>query len=185
MPSVATITGARIAAFASGISKSHAVPSTGIAKVVIRARQYLAALIAQGNALVLELLRYDQELIDLKEFDFPSTDLRKNGVAKKEIDLATKLINGMTVKWNAGKFHDEYREVLMKLVQKKINAGQTGAIEDIEDDAEPVRQTINFMDVLKRSVEHASKGHTKNGRAAKSKTTTSRARHPRKKKRAG
>jgi DNA end-binding protein Ku len=152
----------------------------GIAKVVIRARQYLAALIAQGNALVLELLRYDQELIEIGEFDLPTSDLRKHGVAKKEIELATKLINGMTVKWNASKFHDEYREVLMKLVQKKINAGQTEAIEDVEAEEAPVRQTINFMDVLKRSVESASKGRSKDGRATKSKSTA-RGRRPRKK----
>ena len=144
----------------------------GIAKVVIRARQYLAALIAQGNALVLELLRYDQELIDLKEYDLPASDLREIGVARKEIDLATKLIDGMTVQWKASQFHDEYREALMKLVQRKVESGQTEAIENIEENDTPVRQTINFMDVLKRSVEHASKGRTKSGRAAKAKTAT-------------
>lgn len=152
----------------------------GIAKVVIRARQYLAALIAQGNALVLELLRFDQELIDIGEFDLPTSDLRKHGVAKKEIDLATRLIDGMTVKWNAGKFHDEYREVLMKLVQKKIQTGQTEAIDVKDEEEAPARQTINFMDVLKRSVEHASKGRTKSGRPAKAKPAP-RARRPRKK----
>jgi DNA end-binding protein Ku len=55
----------------------------GIAKVVIRARQYLAALIAQGDALLLELLRFDQELVNISEFDLPSSDLRKHGVTKK------------------------------------------------------------------------------------------------------
>jgi DNA end-binding protein Ku len=151
----------------------------GIAKVVIRARQYLAALVAQGDAMVLELLRFDQELIDIGEFDLPSSDLRKHEVQKKEIDLATRLINGMSVKWEASKFHDEYREALMKLVQRKINAGQTEAIEDTDEAEAPVRQTINFMDVLKRSVEHASKGKTKT-RTAKSKPAASR-RRPRKK----
>jgi DNA end-binding protein Ku len=150
----------------------------GIAKVVIRARQYLAAMIAQGEALVLELLRFDQELIDIAEFDLPSSDLRKHEVQKKEIDLATRLIDGMTVKWDASKFHDEYREALMKLVQKKVNAGQTEAIEDGEEDEAPVRQTINFMDVLKRSVASASKGKTKT-RAAKAKPASRR--RPRKK----
>jgi DNA end-binding protein Ku len=152
----------------------------GIAKVVIRARQYLAALIAQGNALVLELLRFDQELIDISEFELPSHDLRKHGVAKKEIDLATKLIDGMTVKWNASKFHDEYREALMKLVQRKVKAGQTEAIEDIEEEEAPVRQTLNFMDVLKRSVENTSKGRAKSDKASKAKPAP-RGRRPRKK----
>lgn len=152
----------------------------GIAKVVIRARQYLAALIAQGDALVLELLRYDQELVNLSDYELPGSDLRKEGVVKKEIDLATKLIAGMTVKWNASKFHDEYREALMKLVQKKVASGQTEAIEEIEEDKAPVRQTINFMDVLKRSVEHTSKTKTRTPRTTKAKSPA-RPRRPRKK----
>jgi DNA end-binding protein Ku len=148
--------------------------------VVIRARQYLAALIPQGDALVLELLRYDQELVDLSEFELPSGNLRDYSVNRKEIDLAMKLISGMTTKWNASKYHDEYREALMKLVQKKVAAGQTEAIEDVEEEESPIRQTINFMDVLKKSVEHASKGRTK--ASAKPKTASGgRGRRPRKK----
>jgi DNA end-binding protein Ku len=152
----------------------------GIAKVVIRGRQYLAALVAQGNALVLELLRFQQELIDLSEFDLPTSDLRAYGVAKKEIELATKLISGMTAKWNASKFHDEFRDALMKLVERKIKTGQTEAIEEVEEEAAPVPQTINFMDVLKQSVAHAEKGRTNTGRAAKAKPSP-RGRRPRKK----
>ena len=133
----------------------------GIARVVIRARQYLAALIAEGDALVLELLRFRQELVDLGEYNLPTQDLRKYGVAKKEIDLATQLIDGMTVRWDASKFHDEYRDALLKLVQKKIKSGQTEAIEEVEEDEAPVRQTINFMDVLKRSVAQSDKSRRK------------------------
>jgi DNA end-binding protein Ku len=151
----------------------------GIAKVVIRARQYLGALIAQDNALVLELLRYPQELVDMSEFDLPGKDLREYGVQKKEIELATKLIAGMTAKWNSSKYHDEYRDVLLKMIQRKVDAGQTEAIDVEEPEDAPVKQTINFMDVLKKSVEHASKGRSKNGRAAKPRATA-RARRPRK-----
>ncbi len=152
----------------------------GIAKVVIRARQHLAALIAQDNALVLELLRYPQELADMSEFDLPGKDLRENGVQKKEIELATKLIAGMTAKWNPSKYHDEYRDVLLKLIQRKVDAGQTEAIDvEVEDEA-PVKQTINFMDVLKKSVEHTTKSRARNGQAAKPRTTA-RTRRPRKK----
>src|SRR5262249_9329953 len=115
-----------------------------------------------------------------KEFELPSSNLRTYGVARKEIDLASKLIDGMTMKWNASKFHDEYREALMKLVQKKVASGQTEAIEDIEEDETPVRQTINFMDVLKKSVAHASKGRAKAPAKAKS-AASGRGRRPRKK----
>jgi DNA end-binding protein Ku len=146
----------------------------GIAKVVIRGRQHLSALIPQGDALVLELLRFHDELIDLSEFDIPSSDLREYGVAKKEIELAAKLISGMTAKWNAAKYHDEYRDALLKMVERKIKSGQTEAIDEIAAEAEPVSQTINFMDVLKRSVEHAEKGRTKTARPAKAKTASRR-----------
>src|SRR5205823_10396773 len=87
--------------------------------------------------------------------------------------LASKLIEGMTAKWNASKFHDEYRDALMKLIERKVKSGQTEAIEDVEAEEAPVAQTINFMDVLKRSVEHAEKGKTKSAaRIAKPKGTT-------------
>jgi DNA end-binding protein Ku len=133
----------------------------GIARVVIRARQYLAALIPHGDALVLELLRYPQELAEMSEFELPGQDLREHGVQKKEIDLATKLIDGMTTKWNPSKYRDEYRDVLLKLIERKVEAGQTEAIDVEVADEEPVARTINFMDVLKKSVAHASKTRSK------------------------
>jgi non-homologous end joining protein Ku len=70
----------------------------------------------------------------------------------------------------------------MKLVERKIKSGQTEAIEDVEQDEVPVSQTLNFMDVLKRSVEHAEKGRTKSTRTAKAKPAPRRRPH---KKRAG
>lgn len=153
----------------------------GIAKVVIRARQYLGALMAQGDALVLELLRYHQEIADLKEFELPAHSLRQNGVTQKEIDLATKLIDGMSVKWNARKYRDEYRDAIMKMVQRKIKSGQTEAIEDVQtEDEAPSPSTINFMDVLKKSVEHTARGRGKAARTGAKSRTSSRARRPRK-----
>ena len=152
----------------------------GISRVVIRARQYLAALIAQDKALVLELLRYPQELIDLSEFDLPGQDLRQSGVTKKEIELATKLIEGMTAKWDPTKFHDEYRDALMKLVQRKIETGQTEVIDVEVPGGPPVPSTINFMEQLKKSVQHASKGRTKTARGTKAKAAPRARRRPRK-----
>jgi DNA end-binding protein Ku len=143
----------------------------GIAKVVIRARQYLAALIPQGDALVLELLRFHQELVSFDDFEIPGHDLRKYNVDRKEIGLANQLIDGMTAKWDAARYKDEYRDVLMKLVEKKVASGQTEVIESEEEETEDrTPQTINFMDVLKRSVASASK----NGRAPKTKTRVAR-----------
>src|SRR5262245_54520255 len=108
----------------------------GIASVVIRSRQYLSALVADGDALVLELLRYPQELRKMKEFDVPGQDLRQYKVSKKEIELAEKLIDGMTAEWVPDEHHDEYRDALMKMIERKIKSGQTEAIEDFGDEEE-------------------------------------------------
>lgn len=156
----------------------------GIAKVVIRARQYVAALVASGDALVLELLRFHQELRDLDQFDLPGHDLRQIQVSKKEIELATQLIEGMTSEWDPTAHHDDYRDVLMKLIEKKVKAGQTEAIEEPEPDEELEEhpQTINFIDVLKKSV--ASTSGKRSSRTTKKKKAPAR-KSKTKKKRAG
>jgi hypothetical protein len=65
------------------------------------------------------------------------------------------------------------------MIKRKVDAGHTEVIyEDVPEEA-PIKQTINFMDVLKKSVAHASKGRAKNGRAAKPRATA-RSRRPRK-----
>ncbi len=150
----------------------------GIAKIVIRRRQHLAALLIEGNALVLELLRFPQELRDIDDYDIPGSDLRKHKVTSKEVELAAKLIDGMSSEWEPNDYHDEYRVALMKLIERKIKSGKTEAIDDVEDeepDEEP--KTINFMDVLKKSVAHATKSKPKRApqRSAKRKTAKKKA----------
>lgn len=142
----------------------------GIATIVIRARQHLAALLVQGDVMILELLRFDQELRDLGDFDVPAGDLRKFKVSRKEVDLAAQLIEGMSAKWAPKKYHDDYRDVLMKLIEKKIKTGKTEVIETPEDEEEEAPKTLNFMDVLKQSVAKASR--SRNG---KTRTTRKRA----------
>jgi DNA end-binding protein Ku len=134
---------------------------------------------AQGEALVLELLRYNQELADLEDFELPAHKLKDNGVTKKEIELATKLIDGMTVKWNAAKYHDEYRDALMKMVERKIKSGQTEAISVEPGEEAPTPSTINFMDVLKKSVERTSGGKTPTGSKPRATSRTRRTRKQR------
>ncbi len=155
----------------------------GISSVVIRSRQYLAALMATGDALILELLRFHQELRDIEDFELPGHDLRQMKVSKKEIELASQLIDGMTTEWNPAEHHDEYREVLMKLIEKKIKSGKTEAIdvEEAEEDEEEV-QTINFMDVLKKSVASASGSPKKRAAPTKRKAAAKKKKAPARKK---
>lgn len=146
----------------------------GIARVVIRARQYLAALMAYDDALILELLRFKQELREIKDFDFPAQNVKAFKISKQEIDLASKLVAGMTSRWRPQDFEDEYRASLMKLVEKKIASGKTEIIEHEDDGDESPPPTINFMDELKKSVAQAGKGGSRKRVAAKKKASKSR-----------
>jgi DNA end-binding protein Ku len=74
------------------------------------------------------------------------------------VELATQLIDGMSDDWDARQYHDEYRDVLMKLIEKKIKTGQTEAI--TSEDGKPADdapRTIDFMEVLQESVAKTSK----------------------------
>jgi DNA end-binding protein Ku len=129
----------------------------GISRIVIRAREHLAALLVEGDALVLNLLRFHHELRPASEFDFPGRDLKRQKVSKREVELAGQLIKGMTDKWKPEKFHDEYRDLVMKLIEKKVRTGQTEEIGEEEARREAAPKTVNFMDALKKSVEQSTK----------------------------
>src|SRR5438477_7337754 len=81
----------------------------GIATVVIRTKQYLAALIPQDDALILNTLRYHNELKNAKDLDIPEK-LKGAKVSAKEIDMALRLIDDMADKWEPSRYHDTYHE---------------------------------------------------------------------------
>jgi DNA end-binding protein Ku len=126
----------------------------GIAKVVIRSRQYLAALIPQDNSLVLNLLRYPAELRDTKPLNIP--DSKKGAVSDKELQMAGRLIDDLAEKWKPEQYKDEYRGQLVEFIKKKAEKGDTGdAPADAEEEAAPRGKVIDMMALLKRSVEKA------------------------------
>lgn len=141
----------------------------GIAKVVIRTRQYLAALLVEGDALVLNLLRFSDELRDIEEFDFPSRKLDEHGISKKEIDMAERLVETMSSPWQPDNYRDDYKEALLAWIDKKVESGETApaaaAGDRADQEAEP--GTINIMDLLEQSVEKTSKsrGGSKKGKS--------------------
>ncbi|HUG93799.1 MAG TPA: Ku protein [Planctomycetaceae bacterium] len=128
----------------------------GIAKVVMRSRQHLAALIPEGDHLVLNLMRFQQELRDLGEFDVPGRDLKRLKVSDREIDMALKLVEGMSGEWEPRKHQDEYREALMQMIQRKIESGRTEEIAASEEAEEPPA-TVNLMEMLRKSVEQSTR----------------------------
>ena len=96
----------------------------GIASVVLRARQHLAALIAQGRVLTLELLRYRDELRDPSELRLPDEDLRHLRISEAELKMAERLIEELGGPWRPEQYKDEYRDELLAFIEAKANAGK-------------------------------------------------------------
>jgi DNA end-binding protein Ku len=131
----------------------------GIAKVVIRTREHIAALVPFGPMLVLELLRFAEELRDPKELELPLETLSSLKVGDKELAMAQTLVSEMEDEWNPEQYKDEYREDLMTFIEKKIKSGKTHTIaEPVEDKTErKSADVIDLMGLLKKSVEKTAR----------------------------
>lgn len=135
----------------------------GIAKVVLRQREHLAALVAQDDMLVLEILRFQYELRDPSEFSVPSGSLSDLGITKKELEMAQRLVDDMSDKWEPESYRDEYREDLLQLIERKITKGTVAKAPAAGGEREPKSaDVIDLMALLKRSVEQQGKD-TKRG----------------------
>ena len=135
----------------------------GIAKVVIRTRQYLSAVVARGDVLTLELLRFAHELRDASDLDVPKG---KEGVSERELDMAERLVEGMVDAWDPEKYKDDYRKALMKTIKERAEAGHLEASPEPAPETRPrADNVVDLMALLKRSVEE---GGTKKAPANKS-----------------
>jgi len=135
----------------------------GIAKVVIKTRQYLAGVKPEDGALVLELMHFADELADTGKLHLP----KKVEVGKREMNMAKSLIDSMSAKWSPEKYHDDYREALMEVIEEKVEAGGK-EIEEKPKKAPKPTKVIDLVSVLQKSLEQT-------GRAKKKSTTKSRA----------
>ncbi len=151
-----------------------------IATVVIRTRQYLAALIPSGDVIVLNTLRYKNELKSAKDLAVPSGNLKASGVSPREIEMAKKLVEEMTDRWKPDKYRDTYHEDLMTLIDKRIKTGETEVITEAESDEkeeQPAKgKVLDLMALLKRSVQAKGQSPSRSKRASKKQE-----RHPRRK----
>ena len=121
----------------------------GVAKVVIKTRQYLAGVKPEDSALVLELMHFADELADPEKLHVP----KKLEVGKREMDMAKSLIGSMTSKWQPEKYKDDYRQALMDVIEEKVEAGGK-EIEEKPRKAPKPTKVIDLVSVLQKSLEH-------------------------------
>jgi DNA end-binding protein Ku len=127
-----------------------------IAKVVIKTRQYLAAIKPEKRGLMLELMHFPKELIDASEFQAPAV---KN-VSSQEMTMAKQLIESMSTKWNPENYKDDYQEALEKLIKEKVMHG--GKDLPAPRWEKKPSNIIDLVAILQESIkENESKGKTK------------------------
>lgn len=135
----------------------------GIAKVIIRTREHLAGVKAQGDAIILEIMHFGDELIDADSLKFPKAAQAK----PREVGMAKKLIDGMTTKWDPDKYEDEYKTQLMAMIEEKVKHP------DKKHSPPKARKRpsniIDLMSVLEESLSHTKAGK---GKTHKAKTPT-------------
>ena len=119
----------------------------GIAKIILRDTQHLAAVEAIGNALVLTMMRFADELADLGEFRFPPrADIRPG-----ELNMARQLIASLESKWDPEKYTDEYKENLLRLINAKMKGKAPKLI--AEDHGPKRAEVVDLMARLRASLE--------------------------------
>jgi DNA end-binding protein Ku len=143
----------------------------GLARVVISTRQHLAALVPASEGLVLELLRWADEVRDTAGLPLP--DPKETKVSDRELKMAEQLVNELEDEWNPTAFHDEFREKLEQVVEAKVKAGQGEHImkplegEEVKTSAD----IIDLTELLRRSLR---KGGGKAGQEEAPKTSSRR-----------
>lgn len=135
----------------------------GIAKVIIKTRQYLAGVKALKDALVLELMHFAEELADAGKLNVP----KKTTVGKREKEMAEALVKSMTSKWDPEKYKDDYREALMEVIEEKVESGGEEIEEKPKEKKAPTK-VIDLVAVLQESLK-AQGGGKKKSAAKKAK----------------
>ncbi|MCW1886011.1 Ku protein [Luteolibacter flavescens] len=130
----------------------------GIARVVIRSRGYLAAMFVRGEVIVLEVLRYPEELKAVSKLDLPGSKDADFKPGKKELDLAKNLVSSMTEEWDPSEHHDEYQQALLDYIEKKAASGKTAAVKGGDRDKDEGKVAATKVIDLAAYLEQSLKG---------------------------
>ena len=128
----------------------------GIAKFILRDAQHLAGVEVIENALVLSVMRFSDELVDVGGLSFPSAD----GVRSKELEMAKTLVGNLASDWDPAKYTDQYRENLLRIIKGKMKGKRV----KLAAGEEPRQaEVVDLMERLRRSLEQAGSSKAAKG----------------------
>ena len=127
----------------------------GVARVVIRTREYLCAVVPEGDALVLLMLRYPQELVDPEEYKLPGGKAADYRITAKEREMAETLIASMSATWKPDDYQDEFRKRLETIIKRRIKArgATTKIVEEETEHEDAATNVVDFMSLLQKSLD--------------------------------
>ena len=135
----------------------------GIAKVVMKTKEHLAAVKAIGDMITLQTMRFAHEIVDAGELNLP----KAADVSKKEMDLANTLIDSMTDKFDPVKYQDDYYDKVLEIIQKKVD----GVAPQATDAKGPgPAKVVDLMEILKQSLNETKKGRNSRPSAVEEET---------------
>jgi DNA end-binding protein Ku len=144
----------------------------GVGRVVIRTREYLALVMPHGDALILMVLRYAQELVDPTDYKLPEGSVAKWKISARETEMAEQLIESMSTKWKPEKYKDDFRDRLHKVISQRVKSKRVVRREPADDGKLPenaATNVIDFAEILKRSLAKKPGASARQAPAAKAK----------------
>jgi len=137
----------------------------GIARAVMHTKEHLAALIPTGPALILDTLRWHDEILDWNDLTLPAAGKAAASLEEAELKMASQLVADMTRPWQPGEYADQFTDAVRALVRKRADSGKTETVEPVESDTESSSPSnvVDLTALLKKSL-----GTRKTGAAARS-----------------
>lgn len=137
-----------------------------IARVVLRTKMHLCALMPMGDYLILEMLRFAHEVKQVHEVDFLK-GIKKPKYSPKEMHMAEALIKDMTAKWDPDKYKDTYYDDVMMVIKEKARYGANAPVRRAEiPEIEPTNVT-DLLPLLRKSLEEKKQNGKRNSRNAR------------------
>ncbi|KXJ31454.1 MULTISPECIES: non-homologous end joining protein Ku [Pseudomonas] len=126
-----------------------AAGKVGVANLVMHSKQHLAVIMPLGDALVLNTLRWADEVRSAEDVGLEGLDAK---VSKKEVDMAQRLVDDMTEQWDPDQYHDTFKDNVMALVERKLKDGKLEAVAEEPEPEDSGADVIDLTELLRRSL---------------------------------